>query len=982
MYVDALQINETINVVERGADGKRVYKEYPADYHVFVNDPKGSHKTIYGNTVKKLQPRTKAERTKLIKMHRQTHIWESDMNPVTRCLEQEYLGKDFPDLNVAFFDIETDFDQKHGYSSPTDALNPIISIAVYMQWLDQMVCVAVPPKGMSMEQAQAISSEVNDTIIVETEGEMLDMFLTLIEDADVISGWNCEFFDRPYLVGRIIKILGKHETRRLCLWDQKPKKKIIERGGKEEVAYETIGRISLDYMQLYKNYSYEERHSYALDNIAREELNSQKTPYDGTLDQLYNQDFKLFLEYNIQDTKLLDELDKKLQYIDLASAIAHGNAVSLPATMSAVATTEQAIVCEAHAQGMVVPNKKRKRADADPLGSKAAGGWVSQPKKGLHKWVGSSDLNSLYPSVIRALNMSTETLVGHVRCHHTDEAIAEWCEKKGVKYTFASWWNDRFNTLEMGNFFSGDEPDKADVLYLDMANGDTHQLTTAELKALIFDSGKPWAISANGTVFRTDKEGVIPGLLRRWYTERQQMQAVVGAYRDLIVNDKGEGTQLDNSFFKEDTGIPKVNEFNVNEAYSPKKLLELIAEDDFDRASYYMNEHNLYFVDGFVRAKDQARAKEVISYWDKRQLVRKINLNSVYGGLLNEHHRFFDKRIGQSTTLTGRCITKHMTAKTNELLTGDYDYNGICAIYNDTDSVYFSAWPAVKADVESGALSWDKEKVISLYDEVSDIVSESFPQWMLDTFHVPFAQGGVIKSGREVVAETGLFIKKKRYAALVIDNEGKRQDVGGKPGKIKVTGLDLRRADTPKFVQEFLMGILTRVLTGAEEREIVLEVRKFKEEFNGLQPWQRGIPKGVNRITHYMNTEMEVIRQKQKGHETKGFTVPGHVRGAINWNMLKDRNNDLYTTKILDGSKVIVCYLLETEDNPMTNIAYPVDELKLPDWFTSLPFDVDRMEHAVVDNKVKNLLSVLKWDLERTSKDAEHMESLFDFGDL
>ena len=112
------------------------------------------------------------------------------------------------------------------------------------------------------------------------------------------------------------KILGKHETRHLCLWDQEPRIREFERGGKTMPTYDLIGRVHIDYLQLYKKYNYEERHSYALNAIADIELGETKVQYDGTLDELYNDDFKKFLEYNIQDTRLLDKLDKKLQFID------------------------------------------------------------------------------------------------------------------------------------------------------------------------------------------------------------------------------------------------------------------------------------------------------------------------------------------------------------------------------------------------------------------------------------------------------------------------------------------------------------------------------------------------------------------------------------------------------------------------------------------------------------------------------------------
>lgn len=298
------------------------------------------------------------------------------------------------------------------------------------------------------------------------------------------------------------------------------------------------------------------------------------------------------------------------------------------------------------------------------------------------------------------------------------------------------------------------------------------------------------------------------------------------------------------------------------------------------------------------------------------------------------------------------------------------------------NSVYFSAWPSIESEVVRGDLSWSKEIAIELYDNVSEMVSDTFPDWMKATFNVPVSSGKAIKSGREIVAETGLFIKKKRYAALVYDEEGNRQDINGKPGKIKAMGLDLRRADTPKPVQEFLMRILTRTLQGGSEEEIIGEIREFKDQFTNKKPWEMGIPKSVNRLTFYKEMDDQELLNKLAGKSTKGFTVPGHVRGAMNWNKLKDMNNDIQSIKILDGSKIIVCYLKDSNIYKMSSISYPVDELSLPDWFTSLPFDTERMIESVIDNKISNLLSVLKWDLSRTTRSAMHMESLFDFTGL
>jgi len=983
MYIDALfkrgGDQEVIKIVER-VNGQRVYKEFQPDYHFFVTDPRGTSKSIYGDPVKKLVPRTFAEKQKLMKtLSGNTKRWESDVDPIFRCLEHNYQGIEAPAMNVAFFDIETSFDKESGWSEASDANNYITSISVHLQWIDEIICLAVPPETLKWDEAQAIAAEVGNVILFEKESEMLEAFISVIEDADVLSGWNSEAYDIPYIVNRIKKVLGRHEARRLCLWDAEPKVREFERGGKTQPTYDLIGRVHIDYLQLYKKYNYEERHSYALNAIADIELGESKVAYDGTLDELYNDDFKKFLEYNIQDTRLLDRLDKKLDFIGLANSIAHASCVLIQTTMGAVAVTDQNVLMEAHSKNMVCPDKKRDKEETD---NRAAGGWVATPKKGYHKYVASTDMKSLYPSVIRAFNMSPETIIGQIRLDRTNEAIAEW-ESKGGKYTFAAWWNDRFNVLEMEEFYNQDIGTK---LILDMEDGQSFEITGKELHDLIFESGQPWCISANGTIFRTDIDGVIPALLTRWYSERKTLQGIMTNYQDIEDNPKIDGVKVPEELFTNDDisdAETKANPYSETEAYKPKKLKEIIAEGHKKRVVQYMNQHRLMVKDGKAIHRDQKDLKRIIGYWDKRQLVKKINLNSAYGALLNVGSRFFDQRLGQSTTLSGRTITKHMASQTNLMIAGEYDHYGKSIVYGDTDSCYFSAYPILKEEIARGEIVWTKESTIELYNDLAKAVSATFPEFLEKKLNVPVKRStGVIASSRETVSESGIWIVKKRYACLMYDKDNIRLDVGGKPGKIKAMGLDLKRSDTPKFVQEFLSEILMDTLCDKGENFVIDKIRKFKEKFEDLKPWQQGTPRAVNKLSFYREKEELHAAKKARGEATGGVNMPGHVRASLMWNRLKEINKDQHSMRIVDGQKIIVCKLKETSENFMSSIAYPVDEVHLPSWFLSLPFASDEMMAGIVDKKVENLLGVLKWDLSRTNKEHAHLETLFDFSAL
>lgn len=532
MYIDCLYKRHGddagIYVVER-VNGQRVFKTYKPDFHFYISDPAGEYRSIYGNPVKRMNPASYAERAKFLKSKSENlKTWESDVDPILRCLEAEYKGKGMPTPNVAFFDIETDYDPVHGWSSPKDALNKITSISVHLQWLDQMVCLAIPPKTITWEEAEVIADRVGDVILFKDEAEMLKTFMQLIDDADIISGWNSEFYDVPYIINRIKTLMGKYATMDLCLWGQMPREREYERGGKVEKTFDLVGRVHLDYLELYKKYNPDVKASYKLQAIAEDELGDSKVEYDGTLDDLYNDDFELFLQYNIQDTRLLDKLDKKKRYMSLINKMAHDNCVLLPNVMGTVTQSDQAMVMQAHDMGYVVMDKVKR--NPDDSGNKAAGGWVAIPKVGLHKNPASTDCKSLYPSVIRGANISPETIIGQIRTTRTNEAIAAYMTK-GPRYTFAGWWNDRFNTLEMEAVY---ERDKGTILTLDMESGESFELSGYEVYELVFNSGQPWHLSANGTIFSHEKQGVIPALLARWYAERVEMKKRMFYYDEMM----------------------------------------------------------------------------------------------------------------------------------------------------------------------------------------------------------------------------------------------------------------------------------------------------------------------------------------------------------------------------------------------------------------------------------------------------------------
>lgn len=976
-YIDAVleKDRDIIHVVERDENGVRKYVDYPTNYVLYYEDPKGKYRSVYGDPLSKFSTRKHSEFQKEKRILSNKKLFESDVNIVFRCLADNYLDRPSPKLHTVFFDIESDmqpyaYPNSHivsirskksksvskitvhelshllhkddyevynpdtllwgsiygceylklgpGFAPTNDPFNKVTAITLYMDWVEQLVTLCIPPAHIPLSDAKELVKDFDNVFIFDNEEDMFDTFFLLIEDADVLTGWNSEMYDIPYLVNRVTRVMSKNDTRRFCLFDELPRPKTINKFGKIENVYELVGRVHMDYLQLYKKYNYEQRHSYKLDYIGEMEVGENKTQYEGTLDQLYNRDWRKFIEYNRQDTLLVYKIHAKLKFLDLANQLAHENTVLLKTVMGSVAMIEQAVVNEAHQRNLIVQNKPIDYKDdnyddeSEEEDITAAGAFVATPKRGMHEWVAACDINSLYPSVIRALNMAPETIIGQLRQTLTEKYIedkktklaSERKNKTAKDITGPILWEGLFGSLEYTAVIN---QERDTMITIDWERGGSDTYSAAEIWQMIFDSNQPWVLSANGTIFTYATEGVIPGLLTRWYDERKQVQA-----------------KLKN-----------------------------------------------------------ATTKEEKEFLHKRQLVRKILLNSAYGALLNKHCKFYDLRIGQSVTLSGRQIVKHMGSKLNELVTGEYSITGDAVIYGDTDSIYYTVWPVIKNTLTSNSTEWSKERAIEIYDELANDTNDSFPIFMNKAFHCPTRNGEIIKAGRELVGDRAIFITKKRYAVNIYDKEGKRLDNNGKRGEIKAMGLDLKRSDTPKFVQEFLLEVLEEVLAGKNKEFIIEKIKEFKKKLASMSSWMKGSPKSVNNLTMYADRAKSNSKKMNKqlfvADDSDGNTnMPGHVRASLNWNYLRQINNDNYSMQIIDGMRVVICKLKSNPYN-FTSIAYPTDELRLPEWFLSLPFDDISMETTLVDEKIDNLLSVLDWNLRESTSVDEVLNDLFVF---
>ena len=375
--------------------------------------------------------------------------------------------------------------------------------------------------------------------------------------------------------------------------------------------------------------------------------------------------------------------------------------------------------------------------------------------------------------------------------------------------------------------------------------------------------------------------------------------------------------------------------------------------------------------DGRIISKHIKYFQDQVEYWDVEQYLKKINLNSSYGTLLNSSSTFYDFRFGSSITMTGRLVWKHLASKVNEILSGEYKYNGSAIKTGDTDSCYASIdtddFRRLHPDFD-----YSRDNVVKFSNEVGKEVNDSFPQYMIEKFHCTPEGAAREGAAREVVASRALICGKKRYAMMVYDKDNYRQDINGKPGKAKIMGIQVARSDVHKSVKDLLKKMLNSILTDGTKEKLIEILGDFAEnEWGKLDPWEKGTPRTCNKLNFYT-----------KEYNKTGKCSVGQVMARINWNRMIDMMGDKKSPKILDGNKVVVCKLNDKNPFGMKSIAYPNDIARLPKWFKQLPFAEQDMGDSAVDKTIETVFGGIGWDLSlasSTKSNNEELESIISF---
>ena len=463
-------------------DDKKGWLEFSYRATCFTPNEIGEYETLDGVRVSPTKQYT----------YKDPNTYESDVDKFTRVLVDAYYEQDdTPEYqNIVYLDIECEVAGALTQDTVRNPAGKLTAIALYDNTTKTYYCYI-------LDEAKLMTPSSNENKYVipcSSESELMLKFLDKWEELDptIISGWNSEFFDIPYLYHRIKLVLGDEQAVRLS-----PLRKVDDSefiGTK----YTTLAGINhLDYMLLFKKYITTQEPSYALGNIGEKYVDLGKIDYLGSLDKLFKEDVQTFIEYNLRDVEIIVALEDKLKFIDLTVIISHLCHVPYEQIYLSTALNEGAILTYLKRKNIVSPNKPTTyNPNLKDAKEEYAGGYLKDPVPGLYEWVIDLDFTSLYPSIIRSLNMGIETLVG--RIVNRDKYDNQWSLKE-LKALNPS----TEITVERVN------PNKSISRSI---------VTVSKMVEMIEQEN--WVVSAPGVIFRKDKSSIVCEVLTDWFNKR------------------------------------------------------------------------------------------------------------------------------------------------------------------------------------------------------------------------------------------------------------------------------------------------------------------------------------------------------------------------------------------------------------------------------------------------------------------------------
>ena len=832
-------------------DDKLGYKKIPNSKYAYKLDPDGDYITLYGQACKLVKRWKKEDLENGL-------IFESDVHPEMRYLVDNYMNSEEPSDAHVVMNLDIEVSTDGGLPDIYKAENEITSIAYFDDVVKEYTVHLLDP-GMQMNDITM--TQRGDIVHVfrhTTEEELLNAFLVDYESMrpTILTGWNIDFFDVPYLYNRIKNVFDAKTAHRLSPIGRVTFNKYAQR-------YFIAGVSCLDMMKLYKNFTFGERSSYSLDAIGKLEVKEGKVQYTGTLDKLYAEDKEKFVDYNVHDVRLVKMIDDKMKLILLAKGICHKGHVALEDVYFSSRFLDGAILTYLKRKGKIVVPNKPERAEESSYGEVGfSGAYVKEPIPGIYHWLVDLDATSMYPSIIMTLNISPECKVARLESWSSSDF------QKGIEKTY------KINLGDKELSFSKDEFNK-------------------------FISQENLGVSSNGVLYELTNKGIIPEILEVWFDERTEMKKLV----------KKHGKELN------DDG-------SINMHYDKSKL----------------------------------------EFYNTRQKIQKTLLNSLYGVLGLQSFRYYDLDNAEAVTTTGVDLIKFAQSVTNMYYEKALNKKDDYIIYTDTDSIFFSVEKLVREKYPDVDMTDDTQVVDAILKLARDI--QNYVNKSMDYFALKFlgVKSHKFNMKQEVIAKSGLWTTKKRYALWAINIEGRTVD------ELEVKGLDSVRTSFPKLFRDFMKSMLKNILMGKPKDNIDVDILELKTKVNDVDIIDISRPTSIKEISKFCDNTHQPFNFSLKG-------TPAHVKAAINYNdFLRYYDLDKKFPYVGDGEKIKWVYLVPENPFRLDALAFkdndedPIEVIE----YVKMYIDRSKVFDSEMEKKLHDFYVALGWGNIPTKVYQEH----------
>jgi DNA polymerase elongation subunit (family B) len=779
-------------------NGVKVLNKHPAPLFFYVKDTNNKdteYKTIYGDPAKKVEVSSWKKYKDAIERYREwgTQTFESDVAVETKFIISNYLGLELtvPKFDIHFLDIEVHSDV--GFPRPEEANHPITIITTWSTKHEKFFIFCEKDFDESFITK---NGEKCEKFVFPNEEDMLREYMAWVrnEHPDIISGWNSNGYDIPYIINRARKLFGYSENERGYTEEDGAAamspinvirtRKIPVDEFNFDIKYEIAGINLLDYMEVFQNYTFSEQESWKLGHIAGLELGETKLEYDGSFADLYK-DWQKYVEYNVQDVRLLRKLDAKKKFLKLLITFCYGCRVPFEHYVKTTKVLDGAFLSKLAMEKVVLPDVNRKLIEEMKIkNEKYIGGYVKQPEAALHEWTESFDATSLYPSIMMGWNISPETKICVV-------------DKKFVK--------------PIAKCLAG-AADNTEELFIMK-----QRMTISELAGLIKE--KNWCMAANGAIYKTDVQGVIGRFVKEWFNMRK-------AYKKKMLKAKDDHDEV---MASEYDGLQHNYKILINSVYgylgTPHSRLfdwdNAIAVTMTGRA---ITTTCISAIDGYFSSDAWVNNTKFRN--EEKQSNTPIDNTIIYGDTDSLYISF--GRILKSYGFNYETMDPEVVK--NYLIFG---------VQKNNADFYDKLSKEEREKLEDSA--------DSIQNFVANIINNSMKSLTLRHFNCP---ENLIYFKREAVASRAVFLEaKKHYVMWVLNTEGVELE---EKKRLKVVGIDIVRSSTPPLVRKELKEVIKNILVKLDRDHTVGELSKMYDKFLAAKPEEIAFPSSVRDIKKYV----------------------------------------------------------------------------------------------------------------------------------